>query len=1012
MNTNLKNVSMNIANKPYKIVLLLLFCFLQAIAYPQEKTITGKVTSSGGEVLPGASVVVKGTTTGTTTDIDGNYSLRVPDDNAILIFSFVGYGTKEIPVRGAASINVTLEEDLMKLDEVVVVGYGVSKKSDLTGAISSIKEEDFNKISAATPEQLIQGRIPGVQITQNNGEPGAAAQIRIRGASTIRSGQQPLYVIDGVPLDMSSASPGGVSANGLGGAPATNPLNFLNSNDIEAIDVLKDASATAIYGARGANGVVLITTKKGKEGKAYLEYSTYLNLSKLRKKLDVLSADEWLAVRTNTLNYALNNENHYGHKTDWQDEIFRSALSHSHNIALSGATEKNSYRVSFNYLDQEGIIKKSSLEKYVGRINFTQKALKDYLLVDVNLTASQTLENRVPVGTTGFEGDLLLNALKTNPTWPAYDSTGTPFQTSSSEERNPVAMLEYTNDLTRTTRILGGTSATLKFLKFFSYKMNLGIDYTNAIRKISQSQLLSYMRSEQGRAQINTNEFKNLVIEHLLMYNFSIENHTLNIMAGYSYQNIDRTGYNQQAGYFTTDKIDYVYQMQEGDPAYRQLYSWANTPEELQSFFGRINYNLNEKYLLTATFRRDGSSKFGSNSKYGNFPSLAFAWRLSQEDFIQNLNFFSNLKLRIGWGKTGNSEIGADNSVFLLRPDPGSTALINNIPVTGFRIDKTPQYNLHWETTTSTNIGFDIGILNGRLSATIDVFSKKTTDLLLEQPTKPLSPTSTFITNLDKGYILNNGIEIGIDAVVIKTNKFTWNISYNFTSINNRAEDILDNDASIIPTGSIQGQGLTGAYAQAYANGKPMASFYMNKVDSIGRNGRIYYLPKTRGGDSLLFLGSALPSSTWGINNTFQYRNFDLSFFIDAVIGNKIFNNTALLLDKSNLRQSKNALREFVEDDANYTNSTRVSDRYLEDGSYLRLSSATLGYNFRIKNFDWFQNARVYISGSNLLVLTNYSGYDPDVSSSVDMNGVRALGIDITNYPKARTFMFGFNIIF
>ncbi len=900
----------------------------------------------------------------------------------------------------------------MKLDEVVVVGYGVSKKSDLTGAVSSIKEENFNKISAATPEQLIQGRIPGVQITQNNGEPGAAAQIRIRGASTIRSGQQPLYVIDGVPLDMSSSSPGGVSANGLGGAPATNPLNFLNSNDIEAIDVLKDASATAIYGARGANGVILITTKKGKEGKSSLEYSTYLSIAKLRKKLDVLSADEWLSVRINKLNYAEGNENHYGHKTDWQDQIFRTAVSHSHNFALSGATDKNSYRVSFNYLDQEGIIKKSSLDKYVGRINITQKAIKDYLFIDVNLTASQTKENRVPVGTTGFEGDLILNALKTNPTWPVYDETGAPFQTISSEERNPVAMLQYTNDVTRTTRILGGSSATLKFLKNFSYKLNLSIDYTNAIRKISQSQLLSYLRSENGRGQINTNEFKNLVVEHLLLYDYKVDKLTLNFMAGYSYQKIERSGYNQQAGYFTTDKIAYVYQMQEGDPAFRQLFSWANTPEELQSFFGRINFNLQEKYLLTTTFRRDGSSKFGSDSKYGNFPSVAFAWRLSQEPFISNLNIFSNLKLRLGWGKTGNSEIGSDNSVFLLRPDPGSTALINNIPITGFRIDKTPQPNLHWETTTSTNFGLDIGVLNGRLSATVDFFSKKTTDLLIEQPTMPLSPTATFISNLDKGYVINNGFELSLEALVVKSNKFSWNVSINYTSIKNRAEDILDNNTSIIPTGSIQGQGLTGAYAQAYANGKPMASFYMNHVDSIGRNGRIYYTPKARAGDTLLFMGSALPKSTWGLSNSFQYGNFELSFFIDAVIGNKIFNNTALLLDKSNLRQSKNALREYVNDKANFTNSTRVSDRYLEDGSYLRLSSATLGYTFKIKRFDWFQMARLYISGSNLFVLTNYSGYDPDVSSSVDMNGVRALGIDITNYPKARTIMFGLNITF
>jgi len=1007
---------MNVRRKSRKTVLILLFCFLQLAAFTQEKTITGLVTSATGEELPGASIVVKGTTNGTTTDVFGNYTLTVPDENVVLVFSFIGYLSKEQPIAGMTTINMSLEEDVMKLEEVVVVGYGVSKKSDLTGAVSSVKEEDFNKISAATPEQLIQGRIPGVQITQNNGEPGSASQIRIRGASTIRSGQQPLYVIDGVPLDMAASSPGGPSANGMGGAPATNPLNFLNSNDIEAIDILKDASATAIYGSRGANGVVLITTKKGKEGKTNLEYSTYLSISNLPKKLDVLTADEWLKVRIDTLDKAVDDANHYGSKTDWQEEIFRTGLSHSHNISLSGGTEMNSYRVSFNYLNQEGIIEKSSLDKYVGRVNMTQKALKDRLFVEANLTASQTKENRVPVGATGFEGDLLLNALKTNPTWPVYDSYGAPFQTISTEERNPVAMLEYTDDLTRTSRILGGAAATLKLIEGLNYKLNLGVDYTNAIRKINQSQRLSYLSSEQGRAQINTNELQNFIIEHTLNYNKSFSIHNLGLLAGFSYQRINRSGFNQQAGYFTTDMIDYVNQMDEGDPDYSNLDSWANTPEELQSFFGRINYNFNEKYLVTATIRRDGSSKFGSDSKYGNFPSLAFAWRLSQEEFIQNLNVFSNLKLRVGWGKTGNSEIGTDNSTFLLAPDAGSTSIINHIPVTGFKIDKTPQPGLHWETTTSTNFGLDFGVLEGRLSGTIDLFRKKTTDMLMEQPTKALSPTSTFISNLDEGYVLNDGIELGIDGIAVKTSNFSWNVNFNFTAIKNRAEKIRDDDATIIPTGEIDGQGMTGAYAQAYANGHPMASFYMVKVDSVGKTGRfkgrVYYERNIAGTDSFFFIGSALPKFTWGLNNSFRYKNLDFAFFIDAVYGNKIFNNTALLLDKTNMNQSKNALQSFIADEFSYSFSSRVCDRYLEDGSYVRLASATLGYNFNISKIEWIQNLRLYVSGSNLFLITNYSGYDPDVSSSADMNGVRALGIDNTSYPKSRTFLFGLNVTF
>nr|HPR32228.1 SusC/RagA family TonB-linked outer membrane protein [Prolixibacteraceae bacterium] len=532
-----------------RILLLVVALFAASLVHAQKKTITGMVIDQEtSEPLPGVTIVVEGTTSGTVTDIMGNYSVDVPGDDTYLSFSYIGYTPQKISVKGLSSLNIELVKDLMDLGEVVVVGYGVAKKSDLTGAVGSLKEEDFNSTSAATPEQLIQGRVAGVQITQNNGEPGSGASIRIRGASTIRSGQQPLYVIDGVPLDMSSSSPDGISASGMGNAPATNPLNFINPNDIESFDILKDASATAIYGSRGANGVVLITTKKGKEGTSNIEYSAYMSVSELPRKLDVLTASEWLGLRIDSLKIKADNENHYGYETDWQDEIFRAALSQSHTLALSGGSKKNAYRLSFNYVDQNGIIEKSSLEKYVSRLNLSQHAFDDRLLIEANVTASQVLENRVPVGASGFEGDLLLNALKTNPTWPVRDSTGIPFQTISSEERNPIAMLEYTNDLTRTTRILGGAAATVNILTGLKYKVNVGIDYTNAIRKISQSQELSYLRAEQGRAQINTKEMLNYVIEHIVSFNKTFGKHTIDALAGYSFQHIERAGYNQQAG--------------------------------------------------------------------------------------------------------------------------------------------------------------------------------------------------------------------------------------------------------------------------------------------------------------------------------------------------------------------------------------------------------------------------------------------------------------------------------
>ncbi|MBN2520234.1 MAG: TonB-dependent receptor [Bacteroidales bacterium] len=1001
-----------------KIVIILLICFTHLTAFSQGRVITGKVTDPGGEGLPGVSIIVKGTTLGTITDYEGNYSLSNVDEDAILVYSYIGYISQEISTSGKTTIDLVLEEDIMELEEIVVLGYGTAKKKDLTGSLASLKEEDFNTNAGATPEQLIQGRIAGVHITSNSGEPGAGAQIRIRGTSTIRSGQQPLYVIDGIPLDIKNISPDNPSATGVGNAQATNPLSFINPNDIESIDILKDASAAAIYGARGANGVILITTKKGKEGTSQVDYSAYMSVSKLPKQLDVLTADKWVAYRVDTLGKQIDDANHYGNKTNWQDEIFRTAFTHSHNLSISGGSAKTSYRTSFNYLDQEGIIKSSDFKRLTGRLNITHKALNDKLNIESNLIASQVNENRVPVGANGYEGDLLLNALKTNPTWPAYDSTGAPFQTISGEERNPIAMLEYTDDKTRTNRILGGLAGTLTIIDGLNYKINFGVDYANATRRINQSQRLIYLQDRNGSAQINNKEIYNYLIEHTLNYSKDLGNQSISLLAGFSFQDFMDRGYNVLAAGFTTDKMLYTNKIETGDNTYNEIYSWA-TKVQMQSFFGRINYNLMEKYLITATFRRDGSSKFGKNNKYGNFPSFAIAWRLSEEEFIKNLGIFYNLKLRGGWGQTGNSEIDPEQSQYLYDPNVNAQALTGEGKIVGFKVSRTPNPDLTWETTTSTNIGLDYGFYDGRLSGTVDIFRKKTTDMLMLTPALPGSPTANVYKNIDKGYIQNNGLELGLTGVLLNTADYGWEINGNFTTIKNIVKDMKQ---ELIPTGRAQGQGLTGAYAQVITNDEPMNTFYGLRIDSIV-GGKVFYekvIDSIVDGeihygfaDSLMFLGNALPKFTWSLNNTFRYKNFDLTIFIEGVHGNKIFNNTALLLDKRNLTQAKNALDDFVYDEINPTSYTpKVSNRYIEDGSYIRLSNVSLGYNFNIEKISVISKARIYVTGSNLLLITKYTGYDPDVSSNAEMDGVRASGIDITNYPKSRTFLFGLNVTF
>jgi len=1008
--------------------LKLLNTFLLAAAFMTSFAQQGSIISISGTVtdvkdgspMPGVNVIVDKTSQGTITGIDGKYSLKIDNANATLVISFIGYTSQKIALNGQTVVNAALQEDVMKLDEIVVTGYGTSKKKDITGSLVTLKADDLNQTGAITPEQMFQGKVSGVQIVANNGEPGAGMQIKIRGASSIRSGQQPLYVIDGIPFDMQSTSPDGINGNALGGAPATSPLTSINPNDIESIDILKDASAAAIYGSRGANGVIIITTKKGKEGVSEVNYSATVSFSKLPKKLDVLSGSEWAKYRKDSMGIT---DNNFGANTNWQDQIYRTAISQNHSLSLSGGTLKTTYCTSFNYSDQQGIIDKTELKRYSGHLNMTQKTLNDKLLFEAVLSGSQIVDERGPVGATGFEGDLILNALQANPTWPVRDSLGNPFQGNgvynfSAQDRNPVAMLQYTSDLTRETNLLGKLSATLEIIKDLNYKMNFGVTYNNSNRFINQSQKLSYMAILGGEGQINNRELYNYVIEHTLNYNKTLGFQTIGLLAGYSYQDFNvRTG-DMSGGNYATDGILYTNLIQAGSSQANWNISSSFDNYRMQSYFGRINYDLMEKYLFTATIRADGSTKFGENNKYGYFPSFAVGWRMSEESFIKDLNLFSNLKLRLGWGETGNSEIGTKNSQYLYQNDDASKAIVGGTTILGLKVAKTPNPGIKWETTTSSNLGIDFGVLKGKLSGTVDLYQKTTSNLLLTTPSAPLSPTSDIVRNMDSVKVINKGAEFSLTGVIISKSKLSWDITGIISFLSNEVTGL---NKAIYGTGSAQGQGLTDAWVEVIANNQPTNEFYGVKMDSIDKKGNVWYIKKKgyknprSAPDSLTYLGNPQPKFIWSLTNNFKFMSFDLNVFIDGVYGNKIFNNTALLLDKNNLNQSKNTLRYLFNDKIpTLTYTPTVSDRYVEDGSYMRLSSVTLGYNLNIKSNPWVKKARIYFSGSNLLVMTKYKGYDPDVSNGnrLDRNGVNSFGIDITSYPKARTYVVGLNVTF
>lgn len=966
----------------------------------QKITAKGVVKDENGEPLIGVSVQVKGTTVGTITDIDGHFSVQTNSGQS-LVFSYVGY--KRMELKATSDMNILMASDSELLNEVVVVGYGTMKKSDLTGSVAAVKSKDFNKGLVTSPSQLIQGRVSGVNITNNGGEPGGGVTIRVRGSNSIRSGQDPLYVVDGVPLDTSEdQQPSGASVAGVGSNAVKNPLNFLNPDDIESIDVLKDASATAIYGARGANGVIMVTTKKGSEGQSKVAYSTYASISSLPKQYGMLSASQYRSFATEK---EVNIEDG-GANTNWQDEIFRTAFSHNHNLSISGGMKNGSYRASLGFQDQQGIVERTGMKKYTGRFYISQKTLNNRLNIEASITATRTNDQRVPLGESGgFEGDVLLSALKVNPTYPIYNADGTYFQ-KSKDVRNPVAMINLTDDQTQTDRVLANITGTLDLWKDLKYKMNIAFDEMKASRKVTQDAELIYL-TDKGTVDINNVEGRSFLIENYLTYNFNLgTNHKFNLLAGHSFQKFRNYRYGFSENGFDIDNIDYIYDLTFGK--YNQIVGSSNiTVNELQSFFGRVNYNLMDKYLLTVNFRADGSTKFGDNNKYGFFPSAALAWRMSEEKFIKKLNFFDNLKFRLSWGVTGNQEIPNKISRILLGTGSGDGAILDGgtLVVPGITLKRTPNPDLKWERTEQLNLGIDFSIFKNRLSGTIDYFSKTTRDVLLEVYSVSPAPTTNVWSNVPNMKIINKGWEIGLNGVLVDTKNWQWNMGLNFSKIKNEVKDL---PMSYLPTGKPSGPGIDGFTSQVIRSGYPIGTFWGYNFLGFDENGESLYELDGEGKKVEKCIGNAQPDFSMNLNTSVSYKNFDLALFFNGVFGNDVYNNLANVMDNLSLfSKGFNTTVNATKLPESLDNVLDYSSRYIEDGSYIRLSSATLGYNVPLKKNKWVSNLRLTVTGNNLFVITDYSGYDPEVNAGRTTNGVPSLGIGWTTYPMARSFSFG-----
>ena len=1017
--TSRKNLGRSCA-KQVRFAIVCLALMVSGMAAYAQKAVTGKVTDgSDGSGLPGVSVSVKGTTTGSVTDATGSYKVNVPGDEAVLAFSFIGYVSQEVAVGSRSSIDVALATDVQSLQEVVVIGYGTQQKKDATGAVVALGPKDFNKGVIASPEQLLQGRAAGIQITPASGEPGAGISIRIRGTSSVRSGNNPLFVVDGVPLDGGAVSDGG---RGSGQQAPRNPLNFLNPEDIENISVLKDASAAAIYGSRGSNGVVLITTKRGKSGQQSLDVSASTSISSTLRRYDVLPASEYLnAVKTaggDPTQPAVNG----GASTDWQDQIFRTSVTQNYGLSYGGGTDNTRYRFSLSYADQQGIVKKSALNRLTGRINASHELFNDKVVLDMSLTTSSIRDVYVQnTDDAGFQGNLIGAAIQANPTYPTRDTQGryfnpdgynnapyrdkTVYKPNGNSFRNPVAMLEGIDDVGDTRRTLANFGATWKIAKGLSYKATFAVDASTSERRTSV--LRNMPGFELREVIVDSTQYTGLGViqnrvkgsqltEQTLTYNGKVGIGTLDALAGFSYQKFEERGTFGQAELYQPLAIfPYANSFAAvNNQGANKAYSVGSDrrQSELQSFFGRLNYNINDKYLLTATVRRDGSSKFGVENKYGIFPSFAGAWRISQESFMPQ-GIFDDLKLRANWGITGNQEFDPTLTQNRFAFDPNNNSVSRDI---------TPNPNLRWEQTAQYGIGLDFAFLGGRLSGTVDYFNKNTTDLLIEAFYAQPAPARSRFINLPAN-IINSGVEFAFNYNVITDKKLTWTVAYNMTFLNNK----VTNFDGLYLTGEIRGQGLSGANAQRIVGGKPLNGFFLPTFTGYDEQGLGQYTdPALR----LEYVGSPFPKFNFGLTNSFTYGNLDLSVFLNGSTGFYVYNNTAnAIFTKGNLRNGRNVTRATAASAESALNPPIPSTRFLEKGDFVRLSNASLGYSFKTAAGSAIRSLRLSLTGQNLLLFTKYSGIDPEVNTNASRDGIPSTNMDYLAFPSARTFTIGLN---
>jgi TonB-linked SusC/RagA family outer membrane protein len=969
--------------------------FCTTVAFAQQGTVKGKVVDDDGVPIAGASVIQQGTTNGGYTDVDGNYEVTVSNmKTAILEFSFVGFNTIEENVNGRTEINVTMSMSVINLGEAVAVGYGTQSRREITGSVANVTEANFNKGISRDAADLLQGKVAGLQITTGSGDVTRGAQIRLRGTSTLQNDQGPMIVIDGVPGgDLSTVAP----------------------TDIASISVLKDASSAAIYGSRAAGGVILITTKKGSGSNTSVSYNGYVTIDKVANKPDLLNAEEWREA-----NYELGNDisayDSYTADTDWFDEVLRTGVSQNHSISLSGGTGHSNYRASYTYLDRKGIARDNYLKRHSFRFQVQQRALKDKLRF--GLTGSANLSDNSRPNSNDYI--LAYNML---PVYPVYNEDGTYFTDANHnyDQGNPVQDQDQNYRKSSMSYYYGQGDIQYDIIEGLNAKISL---YKS--RFMNDYRAWNDPRNVQGQDNNGEATRRNMKWDRDLMEitlnfdrNFGSNNeHKVEGLAGYSWES---NTYGSQYSYATNFAVTSMGadNIQAGNTLKIGNVTSDRNNYKLISFYARGHYNYMERYMITAMVRRDGSSKFGKNHKWGWFPSVSVAWGISQEPFMKNVKWVNDLKLRVGYGIIGNQD-GLQPYKSLELYEPYGTYYSNGSQYTSFRISQNANPDLKWEETATFNVGIDFQFWDNRIGGTIEYYDKKTTDMLYNYsvPT-PTYVYSTIAANV--GDMSNKGIELLLNVDIIRNKNFTWNTSVNLAHNKNEITK-LSNDlykTERVYVGDPWIRGASGVTSHVIEEGHPVGQFFMLKCDGIDENGK--YIIEDINGDGQItdddrtYCGSAQPKLTYGWNNTFNWKNWDANVFVRGTIGNKVLNNPKAAYGNNTYISGCNALKN--DDLMKLRENSRVCSYYLEDASFLRLDNASIGYTFNTEKISWLQKARVYFAVQNLFVITGYSGLDPEVEiyrgEASDDDAGLSPGIESRDYmPKARSFTFGVNLTF